>query len=79
VAKDRDMKKTMGFIALLFVILLLVFFYLRIGEKASTEAAAGMQESQGQINDAKQAVDAMNASIEATKKAIENSTGGGKK
>jgi hypothetical protein len=73
------MKKTIGFIAILSVIILLVFFYLRIGEKAGTEAAAGMKESQGQIDDAKRAVDAMNASSDETKKAIENATGAGSK
>jgi Sec-independent protein translocase protein TatA len=73
------MKKTMGFIAVFFVIILLVFFYLRIGEKSCTEAVSGMKGSQGQINDAKQAVDAMNASTEETKKAIENATGAGTK
>jgi hypothetical protein len=73
------MKKTMGFIAVLFVIIILVFFYLRIGEKAGTEAAAGMKESQGQIDEAKRAVDALNASSDETQKAIENSTGAGSK
>jgi hypothetical protein len=73
------MKKGIGFAAILSIIVLLVFLYLRIGSKATEEAVSGMQESQGQINDAKQAVDAMNASSDETKKAIENATGAGEK
>jgi hypothetical protein len=73
------MKKGIGFAAILSIIVLLVFLYLRIGSKATEEAVSGMQESQGQIDDAKQAVDAMNASSDETKKAIENATGAGSK
>jgi hypothetical protein len=73
------MKKGIGFAAILSIIVLLVFLYLRIGSKATEEAVSGMQESQGQINDAKQAVDAMNASSDETKKAIENATDAGSK
>jgi hypothetical protein len=73
------MKKGIGFAAILSIIVLLVFLYLRIGSKATEEAVSGMQESQGQIDDAKQAVDAMNASGDETKKAIENATGAGSK
>jgi hypothetical protein len=73
------MKKGIGFAAILSIIVLLVFLYLRIGSKATEEAVSGMQESQGQIDDAKRAVDAINASSDETKKAIENATGAGSK
>ena len=73
------MKKGIGFAGILVVIVLLVFLYLRIGSKAGQEAVSGMKESQGQIDDAKRAVDALNASGDETKKAIENATGAGSK
>ena len=73
------MKKGIGLAAILSIIVLLVFLYLRIGSKATEEAVSGMKESQGQIDDAKRAVDALNASSEETRKAIENATGAGTK
>jgi hypothetical protein len=73
------MKKGIGFAAILAIIVLLVFVYLRIGSKATHEAVSGMKESQAQIDDAKRAVDALNASSDEAKKAIENATGTGGK
>jgi Sec-independent protein translocase protein TatA len=69
------MKKVIGILVTIAILALIVFGYLRIGQKAGTTATEVMKESQGQVDNAKQAVEELNKSTQATDKALEQVTG----
>jgi hypothetical protein len=69
------MKKGIGILIAVAIIALLAFWYLHIGQKVGNAATDVMKESQGQVDNAKQAVEEMNKSTRETEKALEQMTG----
>ncbi|MBN1129032.1 MAG: hypothetical protein JXA71_08600 [Chitinispirillaceae bacterium] len=66
------MKKTVAAAAaIIALITLLAFVYLRIGTTAAEKGVEVMKESQGSVEQAKRSVEELNRSTEETKKALE--------
>jgi hypothetical protein len=69
------MIKTIGLIVSVALIGVLAFWYLSLGQKAAVETASYMETSNGQIDDAKKAVEDLNKVAEQEKKAVEQAVG----
>jgi methyl-accepting chemotaxis protein len=66
-----SMKKMIIAGAIAAVLVLITLIYLRIGSTAAEKGTEMMEQSQGTIDQARQAMDALNESVEESKKAIE--------
>lgn len=65
------MKKIIGLLAAVALLFVLAYGYLVLGKKAAEENTGYMKDSQGQIDDARKSMEALEKSQEETRRAIE--------